>query len=495
MPQRTFLSLLLPAAVACCLPAARSDAGLVRHDRPLERYREYAARPSLRSVGHVRVEPRIYTNGVRGQPTDATGVLIAPRWVLTCAHVVRAELPGRQEWEFGGKRYHVRRVVLHPDFDTEPDRDAKTMEERLRLLTGYKREVAANGWDLALVELDRPVAGVEPAERYRGDGEVGRTATLIGYGLRGDGLDGPESPSVNERLAGENVIDAAGGEVGELSLSDQVLMMDFDHPDEPETNWSGAADALDLEIGMVGGDSGGGVFLETPGEDGGPALAGIVFGGPPRSGRSDEPGMRTYGQIILAIRVSKWNDWIDGVLASPLPGEDESTESVFEVVDPAGRPLTGYRVHGALPFSTEGYVHADSRLSMPKIDPEKKWTFVVIHDERELGMVVRPTAEKLAELDGTVKLLPLATVTARLVDATGAPLANAAVTPLLFPKQRIDRRLPPVKTDPDGRLTLRVPCWSKYWLLHGPARDVIAKTVSVRPGETYDLGEVAVNDG
>lgn len=43
-------------------------------------------------------------------------------------------------------------------------------------------------------------------------------------------------------------------------------MMDFDAPGDPSLNVLGSAEALPLEFAFTGGDSGGGVFIQSNGE-------------------------------------------------------------------------------------------------------------------------------------------------------------------------------------------------------------------------------------
>ena len=167
-------------------------------------------------------------------------------------------------------------------------------------------EAQWNGWDLALVELDRPVVDVQPAIRYRGREEVGAVVRKIGYGYVGDGLNGLQSPAVQERLGGENVIDAAGGTVESRRFGTDVLVFDFDSPVDGASNRFGSSEPLAQEIGGSKGDSGGGVFMQHGGQW---QLVGIVSGALNRHIR--------YGSRAAVARVSSANAWIDSVI-----GED-----------------------------------------------------------------------------------------------------------------------------------------------------------------------------
>jgi hypothetical protein len=160
-----------------------------------------------------------------------------------------------------------------------------------------------DGWDLALVELETPVTNVKPAIRYRMKSERGEVVFKIGYGYVGDGLFGQKSPAYQERLGGNNIIDAVGGLFEGIDLGKDVLICDFDSPNTDEFNQCGSSIPLDYEIGGSKGDSGGGVFININGEM---QLAGIVSGAVNRQLK--------YGSMLLFARVSSANTWIDTVI-------------------------------------------------------------------------------------------------------------------------------------------------------------------------------------
>jgi len=255
------------------LSALISPQGMIRHDVEVERYRELGKQNDFLSVGR-------YATAVDSK-NYAAGVLIAPTWVITAAHFVA----DTSVWTFGENTYRTKRVIRHPK------------------LTPGAAETQWTGWDLALVELEQPVSNVVPASRYYGRSEVGRTITKIGYGYVGDGLNGLKAPRSQERLGGQNIIDAAGGLIDGRELSSDVLIFDFDSPLSPASNRLGSAQPIELEIGGSKGDSGGGVFAQF---DGKWMLGGVVSGALNREIK--------YGSIAAITRISSANQWIDSVI-------------------------------------------------------------------------------------------------------------------------------------------------------------------------------------
>lgn len=274
-------------------------AGSIRHDKKAEDYRALGRMKDFACVVQIGVKPL-------GRPQiliGGNGVLIAPQWILTAGHVVAAKPLKRLRFQFGGEIYRAKRLVLHPDFP--PDR--KSPETRLK--------AHSDGVDLALIELDRRVVNVPPASLYRGEHEVGKTVSIVGDGATADGKAGLTVPITLERRGFHNTIDAAGGNLGDVKLTDRVLLFDFDAPDNAAGNQLGDAKSLDMEGGITKGDSGGGWFIKV---DGKWQLVAITSRRLPPSGNFDDATARKadlyYGAIGVGTRVSTANDWIDEVL-------------------------------------------------------------------------------------------------------------------------------------------------------------------------------------
>lgn len=202
---------------------------------------------------------------------DGMGMLIAPRWVLSAAHVA-TELSLDKPIEIVGQSYGVESIFLHPQFRNY----------------GENQEMAEN--DIALIQLKQPVENVDPLPLYTQKDELGKTVTFVGRGDFGNGLVGPNSVDGKLRIATNRI----------EQTDDQWLIFKFDAP----------PDCTDLE-GISGpGDSGGPALITT---DEGWAIAGISSG-------NDDPennlGEGRYGTWEYYTRVSFQLDWVEAIITN-----------------------------------------------------------------------------------------------------------------------------------------------------------------------------------
>ena len=175
----------------------------------------------------------------------ASGVYIGNGWILTAAHV--AENSSDLSFTIGGKVYRSHEIYIHDNWTGD----------------------AANGNDLALIKITGDVSDLEAAKLYnemitQSTGDlIGSETTFVGY----DRPDENRNDS-SEKRAGQNVIDAFGGDHESLrSYSDDLFFVDLDDPEAASDGYSWSVDeALDLERLIAPGDSGGGVFIERNGE-------------------------------------------------------------------------------------------------------------------------------------------------------------------------------------------------------------------------------------
>ncbi len=226
-----------------------------RHDRPDSLYLELGRRYA--SIAHL------YLPTPQGA-ADGEGTLIAPRWVLTAAHVAVAVKPGHRV-TVGAGRYVVDSVIRHPDWsDGGPH-------------------------DIALLRLATAVAAVRPATLYRDSAELGREIVIVGYGDIGTGLTGPEGNDGRVRGATNRVDEA----------SPLWLKFVFDPPDSPR--------ATPLEGVSGPGDSGGPAYLDGGDDE---VVVGVSSG---QSSRATGGLPGRYGVTEFYTRVSRYVSWIEGV--------------------------------------------------------------------------------------------------------------------------------------------------------------------------------------
>ncbi len=254
--------------------------GTIRHDRLDSSYLSIGN--AFPSVGMVATNDNFF---------GGSAVLIASDWLLTAAHVVDYAQPLGWSFLFGGNYYNAAAVFKEPT---------------------YTGNLYA-GNDIALVRLSTPVVGVTPATRYTGTSELGQTASMSGYGATGTGLTGATTYDLLRR-GGNNVIDQLGSYLSTVhpgfgTVSNNILLTDFDHPTNAALNKMGSATPLNLEYLIAPGDSGSGMFVDF---GSGFELVGINYAG----FFVDGTGNSNYGDMAGAIRVSAYNAWIDSHLAA-----------------------------------------------------------------------------------------------------------------------------------------------------------------------------------
>ncbi|OEK01939.1 hypothetical protein BFP97_10605 [Roseivirga sp. 4D4] len=196
------------------------------------------------------------------------GTFIRANWILTAAHVAVVPQIG-DDVTVDGVKYSIKQKIVHPDFD-------------------MNRGIAN---DIALLELENPVPGVELAKIYESDDEVGKRIIFAGTGWAGTGDKGMADGAINKdrkMRAAENMVNGV--------RQDGFIRFTFDGPD--------SKDALPLE-GISG-----------PGDSGGPALwfdgdQAYILG---VSSHQDGKGMGKpegrYGVDEFYTRVSTFADWI-----------------------------------------------------------------------------------------------------------------------------------------------------------------------------------------
>lgn len=197
---------------------------------------------------------------------EGTGTLVRADWVLTAAHVAHYLKIG-DTVTYQQRDYRIARIDIHPSW----------------------RPQQVNG-DIALVQLQQPIADAEIAQLYRATDEQGKVLTLVGRGDVGDGLRGV--------VTGDAILRAAHNQV--IASQTQWLQFRFDQ----------GADALALE-GISGpGDSGGPALLRQHGQ----LWVLGVSAWQDASATDWQEGK--YGVIEHYSRVSHYHAWLSAILAS-----------------------------------------------------------------------------------------------------------------------------------------------------------------------------------
>lgn len=282
--------------------AGVSEAGVIRHDVNDQLYRDLAQQTQFAAVGDL------LTGSGNTFTSRCSATLISSQFVLTAAHCLDDPLTNLVRFAVGGDFYFGANWAVHENWDPAASLFA--------------------GWDIALLKLDRKVTNVTAAKLYAGNSEIGQIGTHVGFGTTGNGLTGFNAASGTKR-AGHNEID-------ELNLAAEghgrILWNDFDAPAGIDVTQGAGMDgdinfllnpiaafgrssglALDMEMGIAPGDSGGGYFLQQNDQW---YLAGVHSFGAAVDGFRTNFG---YGDLSGSTRVSSFSGWIADTRATMVP--------------------------------------------------------------------------------------------------------------------------------------------------------------------------------
>jgi secreted trypsin-like serine protease len=233
----------------------------------------------------------------------ASGVLIAPQYIITAAHNVYDNgIKKPAQIEFNGVTYTIStnaQVRTHPDYTTQnPVKDFTS-------------------GDIAVVKLDTPVTNVAPVTRYTGTEEIGKQVVHKGFGARNGNNNGK---------LGYNVIDGTANQLNGLgfkaiqsqqSLTNATslcLITDYDNNTTAGNSLNvigSTAPPMPDELVVTAGDSGGGLCVRT---NNGLRLVGIAVDLAGTDSNANLELENVYGRVSSYTRVSAYKNWIDGNL-------------------------------------------------------------------------------------------------------------------------------------------------------------------------------------
>jgi hypothetical protein len=167
--------------------------------------------------------------------------------------------------------------------------------------------------------------------------------------------------------------------------------------------------------------------------------------------------------------------------AKPLKGK---------LVGPDGKPFPGATAYSLSPGILCGPL-ADDKFTVQGLNPRRGHDVLFISKDRKLGAFLALKGEIKEPL--TVRLEPCGTVSGRLLDQDGEPVANAVVR--LEVTAPYDSGPSKVKTDKEGRFRFEgiVP-GQRHQARFGPPPfgQYLYKPFTLKPGENKDLSDVEV---
>ncbi len=177
---------------------------------------------------------------------------------------------------------------------------------------------------------------------------------------------------------------------------------------------------------------------------------------------------------------------------------DPGAKVGLRVVDPQGKPVEGVTAIGrADRGSQDRGPQSGSTFDVEGLGPSEDRTVVLQHESRKLGRVIQVKPGDDAKERVTVKLEPAATITGRVVDADGQPVPGALVGTHPQPGGAFSPRLPEVVSGKDGRFTFaNIPVGCQYGVYARSGASYVdtkfawKKDITVRPGETTDIGDL-----
>jgi hypothetical protein len=176
---------------------------------------------------------------------------------------------------------------------------------------------------------------------------------------------------------------------------------------------------------------------------------------------------------------------------------DRGRTLTLKIQDAEGKPLAGATV------CVEGRMASqfkDAAGTLFALDPKQPHLLVLLHPERKLAGVLTVRGDEKEPL--TARLAPTGSLTGRLVDLDGRPIADADIS--LFFKDftvrqlyfQLDEQRPPIRSGKDGRFRVEgvLPDLEFYLTIRRGRKYLNTEpeigSKQVKTGETLDLGEL-----
>jgi hypothetical protein len=168
------------------------------------------------------------------------------------------------------------------------------------------------------------------------------------------------------------------------------------------------------------------------------------------------------------------------------------------IVDPDGRPLAGCSAAGLVAMSSQPQLLKDAAFTVTALDPAEVRTVAFLHHERKLAGALKIGATE--PTIAVVKLQPCGSVSGRLLDREGKPVAGARVV-LGYQNQAVgglipSRGGPTLETGPDGRFRIDTIVPGEEFDIRFPQRGMppsaagAVRRLTMAPGEVRDVGDI-----
>ena len=168
----------------------------------------------------------------------------------------------------------------------------------------------------------------------------------------------------------------------------------------------------------------------------------------------------------------------------------------LRIVDEQGNPVAGAEIDGLRPVHGDR-TKSDAVCTAVNFSPAETRTITVHHKERNIGRVVVIGPKEIAQGQVTVTLLPCARLRGRLLK-NEEPIGGLEIFPSTLPRSDHNRSMSPVSSDAAGRFACTLLPGCDY-LLYAQGAGVDALTtivepLSIKPGETKDLGTLTLGN-